>query len=564
MTFRPNRGVSGQRGFALIAILSLAALISAYLIASTLNLNSAGVSNEREQRSMNALRQAKAALIAYAASEQWQKYKVPTTYFQPGALPCPDKDDDDGASDCTGSTTSSMIGRLPWSTLGIDDLRDASGERLWYALSWNFRKLQNGTPPTVINSDTQGQLTVNGTAAANNVVAVLFAPGAAILGQNRPSNPTDPAHNSPSNYLEGFDLSNPVNYAFTANALHSGTANDRLLVITQAELMAAVEPVVAARIERDVKPYVQNHLTNWGIYPSAAPFAAGGPPANPGRAQSEYKGSAGQSNGLLPLTTDTSFAGWQTSSISVTQILPQPPAGTGSSTVTSVDCSSSTGSQIVCRIDYSGGGGDRPDIQLQATLLNVARSFLRPAVQGDKSMTDKDGDSTDWSSVGSPPLTPTVSNTLQAGGNATVIFTGRLRNAASTENRVFITVPAPYNPITNSADATSGWFIANQWYRQTYYAAAPDFLLGGGGNCTVNPCLTVNKLRPSYAISNDKHAILVFAGRALNGSSRPSGTFDNYLEGANLTAANGTTPFVYEHRAGVPIAINDRVVVVSP
>src|SRR5258708_29066232 len=44
------------------------------------------------------------------------------------------------------------IGRIPWKTLGIDDLRDASGERLWYALAHNFRKL-SGT--TVINSDTQ-------------------------------------------------------------------------------------------------------------------------------------------------------------------------------------------------------------------------------------------------------------------------------------------------------------------------------------------------------------------------------------------------------------------------
>jgi hypothetical protein len=57
--------------------------------------------------------------------------------------------------------------------------------------------------------------------------------------------------------------------------------------------------------------------------------------------------------------------------------------------------------------------------------------------------------------------------------------------------------------------------------------------------------------------------ILVLAGRALNGSPRPSG-IANYLEGTNLTAANDTTPYVYEHRAGVPTAINDRVVVVSP
>jgi len=111
---------SGRRGFALIALLALAALISAFLIASALNLTSAGNSNEREDRSMSALRKAKAALIAYAANEQWQLYKTPGTYFQPGALPCPDQDDD-GDADCIGSTSFSMIGRVPFKTLGIDE-----------------------------------------------------------------------------------------------------------------------------------------------------------------------------------------------------------------------------------------------------------------------------------------------------------------------------------------------------------------------------------------------------------------------------------------------------------
>ena len=169
-----GQSVPGQRGFALIALLALAALISAFLIASALNLTSAGNSNEREDRNMSALRKAKAALIAYAANEQWQLYKSQETN-QPGALPCPDILLDDGNADCVGagiSSTSSLVGRLPWQSMGIEDLRDASGERLWYALSYNFRK-NFGT--TVINSDTPGQLSVTGTAPASNVVAVLFA-----------------------------------------------------------------------------------------------------------------------------------------------------------------------------------------------------------------------------------------------------------------------------------------------------------------------------------------------------------------------------------------------------
>jgi hypothetical protein len=571
--------VSVQHGFALIALLALAALISAFLIASALNFTSAGISNEREDRSMNALRKAKAALIAYAASEQWQLYKSQATN-QPGALPCPDILLDDGNADCVGlgiSPTSSLVGRLPWQSIGIEDLRDASGERLWYALSYNFRK-DFGT--TVINSDTPGQLNVTGTAPASNVVAVLFAPGAAILTQNRPSDPTDPSHNSPSNYLEGFNLSDPVNYVFTSNAMPSDTFNDRVLVITQADLMAAIEPVVAARIERDIKPLVQEYFNKWGAYPFPVLFGVGGPPA----AQSSYLGTSSQNHGLLPLTnTPTSFA-W--TGAAVTQLVGHPME-TGSSIVTSSSCTiSSSPRQAVCRVDYSGGSNDRPVIVLEVFLSNANILFAdTPSgtiAPESITMVDRDGSPLatgsygQWSFV-TPDFPPTRTFVARAPGGA-LTYTGRLFPADSTNNRVFITVSLPSPAVLNYLPIISGdpgtnpngaWFIANQWYKQTYYAVSPGFAAGGvpvGSPAACSPlpatpsCLKVNNLP---APADNKGAILVLAGRALSGSPRPSG-IANYLESANLAAANDTTPFVYEHRAGVPTAINDRVVVVSP
>ena len=570
-----------QRGFALIALLALAALIASFLIASALNLTSAGNSNEREDRSMSALRKAKAALIAYAASEQWQLYKTPSTYFQPGALPCPDQDDD-GDADCFGSNTASMIGRVPFKTLGIDDLRDASGERLWYALSHDFRKNQcPGTGCTTINSDTLGQLTVTGTAPATQVVAIVFAPGQAIQGQTR--DPTNASvHNDPLNYLDGPpNLSNPVNYIFTTSALPSDTFNDRVLVITQAELMAAVEPVVAARIERDIKLYITQNYSGaiayvygewkWiGGYPFAVPW--GGGPVQP---QDDYKGDAATPTyrGLMPVTRDAAnWVRWDTSSISVTQLAGGTGGyGTGTLTIGPTDCSASTGSQISCRIDFPGGSNDRPQIRLQATLLNAARTFVNAMAPGNETVRDNGGADRGWSNTISPnPWT--VSSSLQANGNGTIVFEGRLVNANSMANRATITVPAPsYHPISDSADTTSGWFIANQWYRQVFYAVSEN---GGVPGCnprlspptppTSPSCLRVNNLPPSYATPDDKRAILVFAGRELNGLTPRPANLANYLESANLTAANGTTPFVYEHRTGVPTTINDRVVVVSP
>jgi len=208
---------------------------------------------------------------------------------------------------------------------------------------------------------------------------------------------------------------------------------------------------------------------------------------------------------------------------------------------------------------------------LQATLLNAARTFVNAMAPGNETVRDNGGADRGWSNTISPnPWT--VSSSLQANGNGTIVFEGRLVNANSMANRATITVPAPsYHPVSNSADTTSGWFIANQWYRQVFYAVSEN---GGVPGCnprlspptppTSPSCLRVNNLPPSYATPDDKRAILVFAGRELNGLTPRPANLANYLESANLTAANGTTPFVYEHRAGVPTTINDRVVVVSP
>ncbi len=616
MRLRARRGESVplQRGFALIALLALAALISAFLIASALNLTSAGNTNEREQRSMNALRQAKTALIAYAANEQWQKYKVEPNTVQPGALPCPDivhtgAESEEGDSDCVTPLTSSLIGRLPYKTLGINDLRDASGEQLWYALSANFRKASG---ITVINSDTQPcdtpacnpgeiHLTVTGIAPASNVVAIVFAPGEAILGQTRSSNVTDAAHNNIANYLENFTLGvDGIHHTFATTALPSDTFNDRLLVITQADLMAAVEPVVAARIERDVKLLVLNYFTKWGAYPFAMTFAV--PPSS----VTAYQGASGQTQGLLPLTDDPNWFKWWKAT--VTQI---PPGYLGTEIVTLGACSINSPPPpffAVCHIKYKDGASTpdnsnaRPDIKIQIFLQNANTAFgdipspitlpettpnFRIDADGGGPVTDQDPPYGYFSKAGLvAPTTTFATQTAVVAETGVIVYTGRLQNSADMGGGVTITIPLPtpkYLPIVSGDPAvnpTGSWFISNQWYRQTFYAVAPDYLSGGGGNCVSNPpCLTVKNL--SAPLTNGK-AILILAGRSLNGTARPSANPKDYLEGENcnltpgkdLDAGPSTCTFwtnwlkpndnVYEHRLGVPTTINDRVVVVSP
>ena len=60
-----------------------------------------------------------------------------------GDLPCPDRDDDGDADAVPGCDTAALaLGRLPWKTLGLPDLRDGDGERLWS----QFKHLQEQYP----------------------------------------------------------------------------------------------------------------------------------------------------------------------------------------------------------------------------------------------------------------------------------------------------------------------------------------------------------------------------------------------------------------------------------
>lgn len=241
-----------QRGAALLITLALiivggAAVFFTFYSPST-QFNQAAQSNAK------ALADAKEGLIGYAAAAAGR----------PGGLPCPDADND-GAEDWNvpGNTCVNYIGRLPWMTLGVADLRDSSGERLWYALSPNFRDNAAVQP---LNSDSVGQLTINGTSPANNVLAIVFAPGPVLAGQNR-----DAANqNIVTNYLEGENNNGDLIYV---TAFAGNTFNDRLFAITSDQVFAAV----TARVAGEVRAALEQYRTANGYYPFANNYAAGAP-----------------------------------------------------------------------------------------------------------------------------------------------------------------------------------------------------------------------------------------------------------------------------------------------
>lgn len=241
---------SGQALLILIIMLSIATMLLVY--GSTTEVERA---IKADNRARAALEQARQALIGRGVSDA----------SRPGSLPCPDTDDDGSADLFVGSACPSYIGRLPWRTLGVGDLRDQHGERLWYALSPAFR--DHPTAPA-LNTDTRGALTLysntQATLVASDAIAVVFAPGFAMKGQIRDDTvelcaTTGKAvsrKRCASNYL---DAAAGVNNAQAAGPFVTGASadgyNDRIAVILAADLMPLVERRVAIELRNALIAY---------------------------------------------------------------------------------------------------------------------------------------------------------------------------------------------------------------------------------------------------------------------------------------------------------------------
>jgi len=267
---------AGQRGAALLILFAIISLGVAFALVAGLNRSAATLTLERGQKTTTALAQAKEALIAYAVTYK-DKYDNPGggTYTVPGYLPCPDLGpgtnvEGVAAAPC-GASLVSVMGKLPWKTLGLGPLRDGSGECLWYAVSGTYKNNPNGvsgstTTSNMMNWDTNGQFAVRdsdgasfltGSTADTNAVAVIFAPGSALSGQNRttpagwlsPSNqvPVCGGNYTATAYLETANGINNSVVSGTANAQNpfiagtgSSTFNDQLVYITRADIWNAI------------------------------------------------------------------------------------------------------------------------------------------------------------------------------------------------------------------------------------------------------------------------------------------------------------------------------------
>lgn len=199
---------------------------------------------------------AKTALLAYAVT----RYDLGQGI---GLLPCPDTGTGGGfaegeahSTNC-GAQYASVLGRLPWKTLGLPPSRGEIGECLWYAVS-GVHKDAPSARSELLNTDSagffeayaqDGVTPIAGTNPADRAVAVLLAPGNALPSQTRGNLGLGVEHCAGSYNIPMYLDDNGT----IDNAVVSGTpdtidqfinggpmGNDQMLVITRSELAAAI------------------------------------------------------------------------------------------------------------------------------------------------------------------------------------------------------------------------------------------------------------------------------------------------------------------------------------
>lgn len=192
-----------------------------------------------------ALAQARDALIGYAAT---YRDRNPDEAF--GYLPCPDTNNDGVAEPSCGVANETMVGRLPWKTLGLPPLADGSGECLWYVVAGVAK---NNPKTDILNWDTPGAFIVQdasavllaGSAIHDRPWAAVIAPGPAIGNQSRPSASSGPClgSNGATDYLEALaGLANPTPTLTlsTAQSAGEGSNNDEGVWIGSKEIYERV------------------------------------------------------------------------------------------------------------------------------------------------------------------------------------------------------------------------------------------------------------------------------------------------------------------------------------
>jgi hypothetical protein len=609
---------SRQRGAALMVMMLIVVMGGAWWLVTGLNAygNRTAVTRSHNAQVLNRARE---ALLAYAAT------LAAGDDLNPGRLPCPEAAGYIGDANNEGIASSyctlaggTLAGRLPWKTLGIEQLRDASGEPLWYVVSSGWTLPNSDTRILDINSNKQSNLSVNG--QANAAVALIIAPGPQInvapnsnqiaVGCAARAQSRTPSTPNYLDYIECYSRDTETVRTSVVDNATNPVSNDQIGVVTTADLWTAVEPIIAMRIQRDVAPKVLGvyntapstcasgsgtQTNEWGaaftcpagtltnaVFPFAAPYStASAAPCSPLTADvsnqpslaaaTAFKG-ASCSQGLLPISSltcntktngpcDGTVHAWDVSTVLVST--------SSASTTLSTNCGTSTTSQITCSITATRTCnlcfGFSANVTVQVDGANVGQGMRRI-------------DSTVTSGLNSG----TVTAALQSNASARTAYAGTVNSSTVCSTPGWFSLPActvtttasipigvfkdhaflsangpAYGEAIGTPDAWF-WFLANKWHQVTYYAVSTGNLPGASGACSSGTtCLDVT-VAGGTSIT-DKRAMLVLAGYSLNGTSGSNRALSDFLDDSANTDLNRM--FVQNKARS---SFNDRFVSISP
>lgn len=246
---RPNAAALNtdkQAGAALLILLSIVSLA----IASFLLTGISRVQHRLDSppHNMSVLAQAKSALVAY--SRLSDPDLTASTGLNLRYLPCPDLDGD-GLEE-TPCGASSAEGWLPWMTLGLAPLRDASSSCLRYFVSSSYKQGASVVPSKVPFLPA-GDYTLRDSnrVLSTGVIAVVVAPGAVLDGQVRGYSMSGATECGSSSLTSAVNLA--VNYMDTIHGVDNAIApvfvtsprqveesiqfNDNLIIIISGDLL---------------------------------------------------------------------------------------------------------------------------------------------------------------------------------------------------------------------------------------------------------------------------------------------------------------------------------------
>ena len=491
-----------QRGAVLMIMLVIMVLGAAtYLVSS---LSTTALKNARQEKTAAALAQAKEALIGRAIKDA----------SRPGSLPCPDlitniagtNVPNDGIADLlSGNDCPSYVGRLPWKTLGLPDLRDGDGERLWYALSSSVRDDNSAQP---INSDTQGLLSITGNISLNNVAAIVFAPGAPLCGKSHATNNVD-------QYLEAMSSVTATTAVVNTNSndCNNTPYNDNLLAITADQIFQPVEKRIAREVKRCLDDYAARPSLTipsqpHGKYPWSVPLTD----------TTNYLAVSNTIFGRIPkyLTTNPNIIAIL-NAIAALQIAVNNCADTN--TTAHINALGAAGSALENTATTIRNN--------QPTVPPVSSTITSPAIAAGDIAQDNES----CNNIHTDPTSNSVQTNLNTANSA-------LSSLSFPDDA---SMPISWPAICTTLYSSSYW---PYWKELVFYQVAYGYRPGATTplNCGAT-CLSVTGTGNSSAGSGTYRAVVVVAGKKLGANRIPSNAAD-YLETENLLPqGNSAKPY---------------------